>query len=414
MNGSTKKKITGDEGSSTSWQEEEIARLRQQLHDLSSSTSAQMKRDGEEIKQLRTFIEELNEENHQLINDLQDSMEEYKTLSISHMSMEKEKVVLVNLNRRVTEERDELVDRLERMKEPEPLEAHHMIQDIRDICNRKIKEVKLENAQLENAMRLQKKDLDNLMEDMIILTRKDAYNERRLRCMENFVADLNGNIQRALELNKRLETLLNGEDDKELTISKSILQQQHDALLHLHTMVLDELMHQNEDQSEKTISSQRSPNIGTKRGVGTNSLPEQSNERSRSMPGSVSLPLHTANEIATVPRRQETSSSAIIQQPQQPTDSIAAIFQSVKNLIPSKSIDAYRDSKMLSRFSFVSSKSCSSGVVTEDLLEDFNINRRKIDEIEFSDTDSTIDSTHDTIPDTRTTQNHDDDISGFF
>lgn len=414
MNGSARKKITGDEGSSTSWQEEEIARLRQQLHDLSSSTSAQMRRDGEEIKQLRTFIEELNEENHQLINDLQDSMEEYEALSISHVSMEKEKVALVNLNRRVTEERDALVDRLERMKEPEPLEAHHMIQDIRDICNRKIKEVKLENAQLENAMRLQKKDLDNLMEDMIILTRKDAHNERRLRCMENFVADLNGNIQRALELNKQLETLLNGGDDKELNLSNSILQQQYDALLHLHTTVLDELIHQNEDQSEKTLSSQRSPYIGTKRRVGTNSLPELSNERSRSMPGSVSLPLHMANEIASVPRRQETSSSAIIQQPQQPTDSIAAIFQSVKNLIPSKGIDAYRDSKMLSRFSFVSSKSCSSGVVTEDLLEDFNINRRKIDEIEFSDTESTIDSTHDTIPDTRTTQNRDDDISGFF
>jgi uncharacterized protein (UPF0335 family) len=410
MIGSTRIKITGDECSSNSWQVDEIARLRQQLHDLSTSTSAQMERDGEEIKQLRTFIEELNGENQQLINDLQDCMEEYERLSISQSSIEKEKAALVKLNVLITEERDELVDRLERMKEPEPLEAHHMIQDIRDICNRKIKEVKIENMQLENVMRLQKKDLDHLMEDMIILTKKDAHNERRLRCMENFVAGLHGTIQRSLELNKRLETLLYGEDDKELTISKSVLQQQHDALLHLHTMVLDEVIHQNEDQSEKTSSPARSPKIKSIRNVCANGLPEQSIEMSRSMPGR----WHTVNEIASVSRRQETSTSAIIREPQQPTDSLAAIFQSVKNLMPSKGIDSYKDSKMLSRFSLGSSKSCSSGVITEDLLEDFNINRRKIYEHDFSDTESTVDSTHATALDIRTTQDNEEDISGFF
>jgi hypothetical protein len=120
------------------------------------------------------------------------------------------------------------------------------------------------------------------------------------------------------------------------------------------------------------------------------------------------------NEIASVSRRQERSRSAIIRAPQQPTDSLAAIFQSVKNLMPSKGIDSNKDSKMLSRFSLGSSKSCSSGVITEDLLEDFNINRRKIDEIDFTDTESIIDSTHSTALDIRTGQDNEDDISGFF
>ncbi len=64
-------------------------------------------KDSKEIKQMRTFIEELNKENHQLINDLQDCMEEYEKLSSSASNIEKEKAALVKLIILVTDEQDE-------------------------------------------------------------------------------------------------------------------------------------------------------------------------------------------------------------------------------------------------------------------------------------------------------------------
>jgi hypothetical protein len=419
MNGFTRKENKGDKDFDVSWQEVEIARLTQQLHDLSSSTSAQLERDSEEIKQMRTFIEELNEENHQLINDLQDCMEEYEKLRSSASDIEKDKAALVKLNILVTEERDELAERLERIKEPDALEAHHMIQDIRDVCNRKIKDIKSENAQLEKVMRLQKSDLDHLMEDMMILARKDAHNERRLRFMENFIASLHGGVERSLELNKSLESVLNSEDDQALNMSKSILQKQHDALLHIHTALQEEVLSQKEgqlDQSSPRLNQLlKSPRTRSKSTALTYGALGQLSEisRSSSMPGGVSFPPHTVEEITSVThRRQERSKSEIIHKPQY-TDSLGAIFQSVRNLIPSKGMDASIHGKMFSRFSLVSSKSCSSGI-SDDLLEDFATNRIKIDEIELSDTESTVDSTPTTALDIRTNQDNDDDVSGFF
>lgn len=179
-----------------SQQEAKIASLRQQLSNLSISATGQIQYAAEEASLLRKYIEELNAENGDLVNDLQDCFLENEKLQENVSMILSERDTLLELNKLIISERDELADRLEREveKNPNSLDSQQLIQDIRDVCNRKIKLLHDESATLENTIRLQQSEMEGMIHAIIT-------GKVRVRYLENVVSVLKENLIKLTDAN---------------------------------------------------------------------------------------------------------------------------------------------------------------------------------------------------------------------
>jgi len=102
-------------------------------------------------------------------------------------------------SKRVTAERYQLVDRLEREKEKNSSEVHPLIQDNRDGCERRMKALNRERVTLEDEICSLLSEKDNLVNNIAKMATREANRNResRMYSLVSAIAKLQANAKRA-------------------------------------------------------------------------------------------------------------------------------------------------------------------------------------------------------------------------
>ena len=355
--------IREDKDDTISQQEAKIASLRQQLSNLTTSAAGQMQYAAEEISQLRQYIEELNAENGELVNDLQDCLLENEKCQENVSMVSRERDTLLELNRLIVSENDELADRLEKEIErnPNSLDYQQLIQDIRDVCYRKMKLLHDESATLENTIRLQQSEMEGMIHAIIT-------GKVRVRYLENVLSELKENIIKLTNENVEREDLL----QRCLGLCDDAFKAEMGESCH-QSSPLSSLNHA--DRPRPTIAERSSsmPSV-----TSTALLPEEGSQVAALKPGthlkhkrSNSLSSSKAADLGVMPPQQTNSFATSTQHD---------ILQTVRNLFPASRVtDSTTGNKsQFGPLSAVLSKVGSSSHEPSPglLLEDFSKGRK--------------------------------------